>query len=76
MSLRSMLNPEEQVNRVVGPTKYKKGPNRWELTCAMCGGIYYVDDVTFESVSAAVERGGDNTFHCDICEAEYEELSH
>ena len=76
LRLRSTLNPEEQPNLVEGPTRYRKGPNQSELICGTCGGIYYVDEVTFHQAMSAMEEGSDNPFCCDECETEYEELSH
>ena len=76
MILRSTLNPEEQANLVEGPTRYRRGLNRHELVCGFCHTSYYVDDVTFHQAISALEEGGDNSFCCDECEAEQEELSH
>lgn len=76
MRLRSTLNPEEQPDLVEGPTTYRKGPNRSELICGVCGGTYYVDDVTFQQAMTAMEEGLDNPFCCDDCEEDYEEVSH
>lgn len=76
MTLRSGLNPEEQSNVVEGPTKYKKGPNRSELVCGFCNGIYFVDELTFSQAMSAMEEGIDNPFCCEECEQEQEELSH
>jgi len=42
-TLRSTLNPEEQPDLIEGPTRYKIGPNQWELVCAVCHESYYVD---------------------------------
>jgi len=76
MRLRSALNPEEQSNIVEGPTKYRKGPNQSQLVCSLCGGIYYVDEVTVRQAMSAMEEGLENPFCCDECEADYEALSH
>ena len=75
-TLRSTLNPEKQPDVIEGPTKYKIGPNQWELVCAVCGGTYYVDELTLKQAVAAMEGGRDNPFCCDKCEEEYESLSH
>lgn len=71
-----MLNPEEQPDLIEGPTRYKVGPNQWELVCAVCGGNYYVDDLILKQAISAMEEGRDNPFCCDECEAEYEAMSH
>lgn len=76
MRIRSELNPEEQTNLVVGPTRFKKGPNQLELVCGICNDVYYVDEPTFQQAMSAMEEGIDNPFCCEDCEAEYEELSH
>jgi hypothetical protein len=74
--LRSSLHPEEQPNRVKGPTKYRGGPNQSELTCSSCNEMYFVDDVSFRQAMSAMEKGLENPFCCDECEAEQEELAH
>jgi len=76
MTLRSRLNPEEQTNLVEGPTRSRQGPNQLQLVCSICGEIYYVDNVTFRQAMAAMEEGRDNSFCCDECDTELEELSH
>ena len=76
MVLRSRLNPEEQRGRIAGATTYPTGPNQHELECGFCGATYYVDEATFDKAASAIEKGFDNPFYCDECEAEYEELSH
>ena len=76
MTLRSTLNREEQNTLVGGPTRFKKSFNQSELMCGYCGALYYVDDVTFDQAMSAMEEGVDNTFCCDDCEADYEDLTH
>lgn len=76
MRLRSRINPEEQRNRVEGPSGYRKGPDQFRLMCEVCGGTFYVDEVTFRQARTAMEEGSENPFHCDDCESEYEELGH
>jgi hypothetical protein len=74
--LRSSLHPEEQPNRVSGPTKYRGGVNQSELSCSNCHEMYFVDDVSFRQAMSAMEKGLENPFCCDECEAEQEELAH
>ena len=74
--LRSTLDAEEQPDFIRCPTRYKVGPNQAELLCGFCNGLYYVDEVTFQQVMSAMEKGGNNPFWCDECEAEQEEFSH
>ena len=76
MTLRSRLNPEEQANHLVGPTRFRTGPNQSELICSNCGDLYFVDDVSFYQAMSAMEKGLENTFCCDECETEHEELAH
>ena len=74
--LRSSLHPEEQPNRVIGPTKFRSGPNQSELVCSCCNEMYFVDDVSFRQAMSAMENGVENPFCCDECESEQEELAH
>ena len=76
MTLRSSLNPEEQTNLIVAPTKYRTGSNQSELVCSLCGDLYFVDDVLFQQAMSAMEGGLENPFCCDECEAESEEWAH
>jgi hypothetical protein len=76
MRLRSRINPEEQQNPVIGPTKFRKGPNQSELACRACGDLYFVDDISFHDALAAMEMGLESQFYCDECEVEQEELAH
>lgn len=76
MHLRSAINPEEQPNRVIGPTKIRKGPNQSELSCRACGDLYFVDDISFHDAMSAMEKGLESAFYCDECEAEQEEFAH
>lgn len=76
MKLRSMINPEEQRNIVEGPTRYKKGPNQWQLICSQCGGVFYVNEPTFTRVVSVMDEGRENSFCCDECEAAYEDVTH
>ena len=76
MTLRSRLNSEEQPNGVMGPTRYRRGPNRSELICGSCGETFYVDDLTFRQAMSAMEKGDQSPFCCDECEEEHEELAH
>jgi formylmethanofuran dehydrogenase subunit E len=47
-----------------------------EIRCDSCGELFYVDDLTFESINRAIREGLDNPFICPNCEQAYEELSH
>ena len=76
MRLRSRINPEEQRHHIAGPSRYKNGPNRFELVCQFCGDTYFVDELTFRQALTAMEQGIDNPFCCDECESGYEELAY
>jgi uncharacterized protein with PIN domain len=76
MILRSNLNPEEQSNQVIGPTRLRKGMNQSELACRACGNLYFVDDISFNDAMSAMEMGLESSFYCDECEVELEELAH
>ena len=70
------LRSTEQPNQVIGPTRFRKGPNQSELTCTSCGDLYFVDDNSFDEAMSAMEMGLENPFSCEDCEAEREELAH
>lgn len=74
--MRSELNPEEQPGLVDGPTTFPKGPNRFALKCAECGGSYFVDEVIYRQAVKAVAEGQENSFTCEDCQTEYDELDH
>lgn len=75
-NLRSALNPEEKQGAVTGPTEYRIGGNQFELSCGMCGNVYFVDQSTADRVREAVEQGLDNPFRCEDCEEEYDEMAY
>ena len=58
------------------PTEYKTGLNRCELSCGVCGKLFYVDKETLESYEKALEHDLDNQFICLECEQEYEDLAY
>jgi hypothetical protein len=76
MRLRSRINPEEQRDLVEGPSRYRKGPDQFQMMCEVCGGTFFVDEVMFRQALTAMEEGSENSFRCDDCEGEYEELGH
>jgi hypothetical protein len=76
MRLRSAQNPEEQLDLVEGPTRYRRGANQSELVCGFCGDTFFVDDVTFHQAMSAMEEGIDDPFCCEECEEDYEDVSH
>jgi len=76
MRLRSRINPEEQRNLVEGPSRYRKGPNQFQLICEFCGGTFYIDEVTYHQALTAMMEGSEASFCCSECESDYEELAH
>lgn len=58
------------------PTEYKTDLNRCELSCSVCGKLFYVDKETLESYEKALEHDSDNQFICLECEQEYEDLAY
>jgi hypothetical protein len=44
--------------------------NLYDVYCDMCGEVFFVDELTFEKVSAALREGFDNPFICDDCRDE------
>ena len=70
------LKSAEQPNHLIGPTRFRKGPNQSELACTSCGDLYFVDEISFNEAMSAMEMGLENPFTCHDCEAERDELAH
>jgi hypothetical protein len=69
--LSSRLNRDaKQSSPLMRPTAFRTGPNRYRLSCAWCGSIYYVDAATFSAVSLAALQGQGNSFYCQDCQEE------
>lgn len=60
----------QQSSSLMRPTAFRTGPNRYRLSCAWCGEIYYVDEATFSRVSLAALRGQGKAFYCPDCREE------
>jgi hypothetical protein len=58
------------------PTTFQTGQNRNEVLCSLCGGSYFVNDVTLDNVTRIAEKTEDNPFVCPDCVEEYEEAAH
>ena len=67
---------EEAQSIFAEPTPHKTAENQREVRCGMCSEGFYVDEVTFNNVSRAIQEGLDNPFLCDACEAECDELAY
>jgi transcription elongation factor Elf1 len=71
MSRREELDTNEKLAKRSHPSTVKTDLNRHQLHCRECGGLFYVDDATYQSVRRALEFDPmDNTFACDRCEDE------
>ncbi|HYJ90646.1 MAG TPA: hypothetical protein VEV84_05005 [Pyrinomonadaceae bacterium] len=57
-------------------TKFPTNTNQYSLNCGICNQSLYVDKQTYESTVNAIEKGLDNPFVCEDCQAEYAELEH
>ena len=65
----------DEMNKSSGtPTKFQTNGNRYQVRCAVCDEMFYVDESIYNRVRRAVEFDpGGNPFRCDDCEEEYEE---
>ena len=69
MSRREELDTNEKMAERVHPSTVKSEVNSHQLHCRECGGLFYVDDVTYRSVRRALEFDPeDNIFVCERCE--------
>ncbi len=73
--LRSYYDADRENNSSI-PTDYRTADNQNELYCGMCGETFFVDDYLFENVNKVIEETLENSFLCQNCLDEYEELSH
>jgi hypothetical protein len=72
--LREAIDPEERQSWTVGPTRYMTATNHYQLHCADCGELYYVDEATMRKVRSAHEGDpSEVAFRCSDCEEEYAE---
>jgi endogenous inhibitor of DNA gyrase (YacG/DUF329 family) len=72
--LREGLDADEKLAELVRPSKHKTATNRYEVHCADCGDLYYVDEHTFNALKSALEFDSTaSPFCCDGCEEEYGE---
>jgi hypothetical protein len=56
--------------------RYPTEKNQYDVYCDMCGEVFFVDEITFEKVSAALREGFDNPFVCDDCRDELGEIAY
>lgn len=57
-------------------TAVKTAENPNEVYCGTCGEKFFVDDSQAAKFNEAMETTMENTFLCEGCLAEYEDLSH
>jgi hypothetical protein len=56
------------------PTEFPTEWNKYGINCEVCGGLFYVDETTYNGIRAAIEFDPtDIPFRCDDCREEYEE---
>jgi hypothetical protein len=56
------------------PTEFPTEWNKYGINCEVCGGLFYVDERTYERVRSAVEFDpSDIPFRCDDCQEGYDE---
>ena len=72
-TLRSYIDPDEQ--SPTGPTTFQTKRNKYSVRCGICARAEYVDEVTFRSISEAIESGQENVFRCEVCEEVADEIS-
>ncbi len=66
----------DRIEKYGKPTSVKTAENRNEVLCGTCGEKFFVDDSQAAHFAEAMETTNENTFLCEGCQAEYEELSH
>ena len=66
----------DRAERAVQTSKYPTERNKFDVHCDMCGEAFFVDEMTFEKVSAALREGFDNPFICDECRDELGEAAY
>jgi hypothetical protein len=53
------------------PTQFPTKRNMYGVNCEVCGGLFYVDEATYNGIRTAIEFDQtDNPFRCDDCEAQ------
>lgn len=63
-------------NNFALPTTYQTEQNKNELYCSLCGGMLYVDDLIFGDVSKVTQETAENSFLCEDCLNDYEEMAY
>lgn len=58
------------------PTAFQTERNQNEVYCSLCGEMFFVDEISFEKLTRAVEKTLENPFVCEDCRSEYEEMEY
>jgi hypothetical protein len=67
---RELLDTNAKASERIAPSRHRTGINRFVVLCGECGGTFYVDERTYETISRALEFDpSDVTFVCAECEA-------
>lgn len=62
---------DEVPDGIDAPTQFPTERNMYGINCGVCGGLFYVDESTYNGVRTAIEFDQtDNPFCCDDCEAQ------
>ena len=70
-TLRETL--DDLQSAVDAPTRFKTEGNAFEMRCAGCGELFYVDEQTFNRAQSALGFDPtDDSFRCDDCEEQFE----
>ena len=73
--LRSFYEADK-VEEFGNPTSARTDENTHEVICGTCGETFFVDDKQAAHIEKAMKMTMENTFLCEGCQSEYEELSH
>ena len=66
----------DNIEEKLKPSLRRTAENAYEVICGVCGDKYFVDKAQAKHIEEAIEANAENTFVCEACENEYEELSH
>ena len=74
-ALRSFYDADRTEN-FKQPTPFQTERNQHEVYCGECGEMFFVDDISFENISRAIENTLENPFVCEDCRSMYEEMEY
>jgi uncharacterized protein YlaI len=73
--LRSYYDADRVNNQSV-PTSFETILNKNEINCSVCAATVFVDDLIFDDVKKVIENTSENSFMCEDCLSEYDEMAH